>query len=138
MTVAGTAAAIEMIDVTIGTTSLPDGTLSQAYSTVLTASGGHGTFLWSETGALPPGLTSEESSRDAAPDSVLYAVASSGADVARLARAPAQAAALSYLLAVGGRATVEEINAAVPGARATLKKLAFASACTRAAREPSS
>jgi len=45
------------VPVTIGTTSLPDGTLSQAYSTVLTASGGHGTFLWSETGALPPGLT---------------------------------------------------------------------------------
>ncbi len=40
-----------------------------------------------------------------------------------LARAPAQHAALSYLLAVGGRATVEEVSHAIPGARETLKKL---------------
>jgi hypothetical protein len=46
-----------VVPVTIGTTSLPGGTLSQPYSTVLTASGGHGTFLWSETGAMPAGLT---------------------------------------------------------------------------------
>ncbi|HVE84571.1 MAG TPA: primosomal protein N', partial [Myxococcales bacterium] len=74
--------------------------------------------------ALPPGLTSAEGSREAAPDAVLYAVAAEGADVSGLSRAPAQAAALSYLLAVGGRATVEEINTAVPGAREALRKLA--------------
>ena len=74
--------------------------------------------------ALPPGLTDAESSREAAPDAVLYAVATPGADASMLARAPAQAAALSYLLAVGGRATAEEIAAAIPGAREALKKLA--------------
>lgn len=74
--------------------------------------------------ALPPGLTAAEASRDAAPDVVLYAQAAAGADASALSRAPAQAAALSYLLAVGGRATVEEVATAIPGARATLKKLA--------------
>jgi len=40
-----------------------------------------------------------------------------------LRRAPAQSAALVYLLAVGGRAPVEEVAHAIPGARETLRKL---------------
>ena len=43
--------------VTIGTTSLPNGTVGAGYSQSLTASGGTGTFTWAITsGALPPGL----------------------------------------------------------------------------------
>src|SRR5947207_1184612 len=44
--------------------------------------------------ALPPGLTGAESSKEAAPDAVLYAVVARGADASGLARAPAQAAVL--------------------------------------------
>jgi primosomal protein N' (replication factor Y) len=40
-----------------------------------------------------------------------------------LTRAPAQQAALSYLLAVGGRAAVLEVAHAIPGAKEHLKKL---------------
>lgn len=43
--------------VTIGTTTLPFGTVSAAYSATLKASGGSGTFAWSVSGALPAGLT---------------------------------------------------------------------------------
>ena len=43
--------------VTITTTALLAGVVSQQYSAALAASGGHGTFVWSATGALPAGLT---------------------------------------------------------------------------------
>ncbi|MBX7113082.1 MAG: primosomal protein N' [Myxococcaceae bacterium] len=73
--------------------------------------------------ALPPGMTRAEEVAEAAPDTVEYAVALPEADSEALKRAPAQQAALSYLLAVGGRAAVEEVGHAIPGARVTLKKL---------------
>lgn len=73
--------------------------------------------------ALPPGLSKAEAERPAKPDVVRFAVAQPGAELSTLARAPAQHAALSYLLAVGGRANVEEVAHAVPGARETLRKL---------------
>lgn len=75
-------------------------------------------------GAMPPGLSKPDEKEDVAPEVQKFVVASPGADVAVLARAPAQAAALSYLLAVGGRAALDELAAAVPGARETVKKLA--------------
>jgi primosomal protein N' (replication factor Y) len=74
--------------------------------------------------ALPPGLSGAEVEQEVAPDVVTYAQASPGASPAGLGRAPAQEAALSYLLAVGGRAPVEEVAHAIPGAREHLKKLA--------------
>jgi hypothetical protein len=44
--------------VVITTTSLPAATLSAAYSTALTATGGHGAYLWARTaGTLPSGLS---------------------------------------------------------------------------------
>jgi len=74
-------------------------------------------------GALPPGLSSPEEEKIAAPDFERFAVVEPGADPAVLKRAPAQAAALLYLLAVNGRAPVEEVAHAVPGAKEALKKL---------------
>ncbi len=73
--------------------------------------------------ALPPGMTKAEETKEAKPDLELFAVALSGADPSRLKRAPAQSAALSYLLAVGGRASVEEVARAIPGAKDALKRL---------------
>jgi primosomal protein N' (replication factor Y) len=73
--------------------------------------------------ALPPGLTSAAAAREASPDQIHFATATATADPAALARAPAQAAALSYLLAVGGRASLEELTHAIPGVRDSLKKL---------------
>ncbi len=43
--------------VTITTSALPGGVVSQAYAATLQASGGHGTFVWSAAGTLPTGLT---------------------------------------------------------------------------------
>lgn len=73
--------------------------------------------------ALPPGLSDEAATREAAPEQVQFAVATPAADPAKLGRAPAQAAVVSYLLAVGGRAALDEVNHAVPGARESLKRL---------------
>ncbi len=75
--------------------------------------------------ALPPGLSGIEDEKAAAPDLVHFALASPGADPSVLSRAPAQHATLSYLLAVGGRAPVEELSHAIPGAKDALKKLVF-------------
>ncbi|MHB8879121.1 MAG: replication restart helicase PriA, partial [Myxococcaceae bacterium] len=75
-------------------------------------------------GALPPGLSGADEQRDARPDLQHFAVAAAGADPSVLARAPAQQAALSYLMTVGGRAPVEEVARAIPGAKEALKKLA--------------
>lgn len=74
--------------------------------------------------ALPPGLATAVEEKVAKADVVKWAVAVPGADPAVLKRAPAQHAVLSYLLAVGGRATVEEVSHAIPGAPASLKTLA--------------
>jgi len=74
-------------------------------------------------GALPPGLTDATEERQAVADRVHFAVATPQADPSQLARAPAQAAVVSYLLAVGGRAPLEELSHAVPGARDSLKRL---------------
>jgi len=74
-------------------------------------------------GALPPGLSKAAEQKDAQPDQQHFAVAVASADPGVLVRAPAQHAALSYLLAVGGRASLEEVASAIPGAREALKKL---------------
>ncbi len=74
--------------------------------------------------ALPPGLSGAEEPREAKGSLVHFAVALPGADPPALARAPSQHAALTYLLAVGGRAQLDEVGAAIPGAREALKKLA--------------
>lgn len=76
--------------------------------------------------ALPPGMSKAEDAKEAKPDVVQWAKATPGADPATLSRAPAQHATLSYLLAVGGAASVDEVDHAIPGARATLKRLAAA------------
>ncbi len=75
-------------------------------------------------GAMPPGLSKPEEEHQARPDVQHVAVALAAEVPAALARAPAQSAALAYLLAVGGRAPLEEVAHAIPGARETLKKLA--------------
>ncbi len=74
--------------------------------------------------ALPPGLTKAEEEKEARPDVQEFAVALVPEAPAALRRAPAQSAALAYLLAVGGRAPLEEVAHAIPGARETLRKLA--------------
>ena len=75
-------------------------------------------------GALPPGLTKADEAQASTPPVEVFAVVLEGAGAAKLTRAPAQAAALSYLIAVGGRAPVAEVAHAIPGARESLKKLA--------------
>jgi primosomal protein N' (replication factor Y) len=74
--------------------------------------------------ALPPGLTKADDGKEAKADVIVFARALPGADLDSLRRAPAQHATLSYVLAVGGRAEVEEIAHAIPGAKENLKKLA--------------
>jgi len=73
--------------------------------------------------ALPPGLARPAEDRPARPEVVETAVATPAAAGATLARAPAQAAALSYVLAVGGRADLDELARAVPGARDAVRRL---------------
>ncbi|WNG24484.1 primosomal protein N' [Cystobacter fuscus] len=75
-------------------------------------------------GALPPGLTKAEEEKEAKPDVQEFAEALVTEAPAALRRAPAQSAALAYLLTVGGRVPVEEVAHAIPGARETLRKLA--------------
>lgn len=72
---------------------------------------------------LPPGLAKPKEERAAKPDVVHFARVADGADPAALHRAPAQQATLSYLLAVGGRAPVDEVAHAIPGAREHLRAL---------------
>ena len=74
--------------------------------------------------ALPPGLTKADDGKTAKADVTVFARALPEATLEPLTRAPAQHATLSYLLAVGGRAPVEEIAHAIPGAKENLKKLA--------------
>jgi primosomal protein N' (replication factor Y) (superfamily II helicase) len=73
--------------------------------------------------ALPPGLAKAVAGRAATPEVVETVVATGAAAGAALRRAPAQAAALTYLLAVGGRASAEELARAVPGAREAVRRL---------------
>ncbi|GMU59381.1 MAG: hypothetical protein AMXMBFR34_11440 [Myxococcaceae bacterium] len=73
--------------------------------------------------ALPPGLSKADEGREAKADVVRFAAVTPSAELSVLTRAPAQHAALSYLLAVGGRADVEEVARAIPGARELLRKL---------------
>lgn len=72
---------------------------------------------------LPPGLTKADEGKQAKGDVVVHARALPEATLEALSRAPQQHATLSYLLAVGGRAPVEEVDHAIPGAKAVLKKL---------------
>ncbi len=73
--------------------------------------------------ALPPSLAKADEEKAARRDVLRSAVVEPSADLDALVRAPAQHATLSYLLAVGGRASVEEVAHAIPGARETLRKL---------------
>lgn len=73
---------------------------------------------------LPPGLTGADEEKEAKAEVVHFAVALPEANLEALTRAYAQHATLSYLIAVGGRAAVEEIAHAIPGARGHLKSLA--------------
>lgn len=74
--------------------------------------------------AMPPGLTQAEEEREAKKDVQRFVLATPEAKVEVLARAPAQAAVLQYVLAVGGRAELEELAHAIPGAKESVKKLA--------------
>ncbi|MBL8909418.1 MAG: primosomal protein N' [Archangium sp.] len=73
--------------------------------------------------ALPPGLTRADDAKDAKRDVTIYARAKPGVVLDVLARAPAQHAALSYILAVGGRAELTELAHAIPGAREHVRAL---------------
>ncbi len=75
-------------------------------------------------GAMPPGLSKNTDEKQAKAELIWWAEAAPAAPLGSLSRAPAQHATLSYLLAVGGRALVEEVAHAIPGAKATLKLLA--------------
>ncbi len=74
--------------------------------------------------ALPPALAQADEAKAAKGDFVLHAQVLLPEALHVLTRAPQQHAVLSYLLAVGGRATVEEVAHAIPGARAVLRTLA--------------
>jgi primosomal protein N' (replication factor Y) (superfamily II helicase) len=74
--------------------------------------------------ALPPALGATAEVPAARAEARRFARAAPGASPEALGRAPAQQAALSYLLAVGGRALVDEVAHAIPGARAHLRALA--------------
>jgi primosomal protein N' (replication factor Y) len=74
--------------------------------------------------ALPPGLTDPDETPEPRADVVRTVVVTSGVDPELLRRAPAQAATLQYLLAVGGRAELDELGRAVPGARGAVDRLA--------------
>jgi primosomal protein N' (replication factor Y) (superfamily II helicase) len=71
--------------------------------------------------ALPPALAAAEDAKPARPDVVPWVKVVDGVQLESLARAPAQHAVLSYLLAVGGRATVEEVAHAIPRSRDHLR-----------------
>jgi primosomal protein N' (replication factor Y) len=73
--------------------------------------------------ALPPGLADPSEGPEPSPDLIRTAVVVGTPAVSALSRAPAQAAALGYLLAVGGRAELDELGRAVPGARAAVQRL---------------
>ena len=73
--------------------------------------------------ALPPGLTRAVEDTPVLPEVVQTAVAIESAQGASLLRAPSQAAALAYLLAVGGRAELGELAHAVPKARDAMRRL---------------
>ncbi|RPH72860.1 MAG: primosomal protein N', partial [Myxococcaceae bacterium] len=73
--------------------------------------------------ALPPGLADLSEGPEPSPDVVRTVVVVGAPSVDALRRAPAQAAALGYLLAVGGRAELDELGRAVPGARAAVQRL---------------
>lgn len=72
---------------------------------------------------MPPGLTQADEGKAPKADVFHVAIAESGAEPSMLSRAPAQQATLSYVLAVGGRAPVDEVAHAIPGARQHLKAL---------------
>src|SRR6266852_9605 len=73
--------------------------------------------------ALPPGLSALAESEQVPPEAESVAHAVSDRPPQGLEKAPNQQAVLSYLLAVGGQATVAEIAHAIPGARDSLKRL---------------
>jgi len=73
--------------------------------------------------ALPPGLSGKDAHEEVLPEIEVVAHVLPGADPATLSNAPAQSAALSYLLAVGGSAGLTEVVHAIPGARESLKRL---------------
>ncbi len=73
--------------------------------------------------ALPPGLADPAEGPEPSPDVVRTVVVLGAPSVDALRRAPAQAATLGYLLAVGGRAELDELGRAVPGARAAVQRL---------------
>src|SRR5215831_14746270 len=73
--------------------------------------------------ALPPGLADPAEGPEPSPEVLRTAVVLGAPSVDALKRAPAQAATLGYLLAVGGRAELDELSRAVPGARAAVQKL---------------
>ncbi len=73
--------------------------------------------------ALPPGLAKAVEDRPVVAAGVKSVVATEAAAQAALSRAPSQAATLAYLLAVGGRAELDELVRAVPGARPAVKAL---------------
>ncbi|MFT3706327.1 MAG: primosomal protein N' [Archangium sp.] len=73
--------------------------------------------------ALPPGLTKADDAKEAKKDVMVFARAKPGVMLDVLTRAPAQHAALSYLLAVGGRAELTELAHAIPGAREHVRSL---------------
>src|SRR5215470_18744971 len=73
--------------------------------------------------ALPPGLADPAEGPEPSPEVVRTVVVVGAPSVDALKRAPAQAATLGYLLAVGGRAELDELGRAVPGARAAVQRL---------------
>ncbi len=73
--------------------------------------------------ALPPGLTDMVWQKELSPDVVEWWQVDTGIDIDTFKRAPAQQAVLEYLVAVGGRATADEVAHALRGSRTPAKRL---------------
>jgi primosomal protein N' (replication factor Y) len=85
--------------------------------------------------ALPPGLTDAVLEETVAPEVEAFVSVKPDVEIAKLRRAPLQSAVVSYLLAVGGTAPIEEVSLAVPGARDALKRLVERGIVSREDRE---
>ena len=84
--------------------------------------------------ALPPGMTTAEAVLEARPEVVRTVLALPGADPDALRRAPAGRDA-GVPLAVGGRAELDELGRAVPGARDAVSAWCSGAGCGSRARD---
>jgi primosomal protein N' (replication factor Y) (superfamily II helicase) len=73
--------------------------------------------------ALPPGMTAATEEVGAKLKTIQHVTLAAGVTSALFQRAPIQEAVVSYLVAVGGTATLDELKHAIPGSGSVVKKL---------------